>query len=158
MKFLHLQREREVCQGLVGGARGATHTPVEEPCQEQPAKEAMGDQNGILAAEPLLHVSVEGLQECRDSVVHIGTTARGDEQNRSTASVTGTLQSSPLSSGEAVVEGPNLPAFGHELTNPGGILEVPPLLLSQPGVLTVLQHLQCRQSHQDPPGDVCGQV
>ena len=66
-----------MCQDLESGAGGATHTPVEEPGQEQPAKEAMRDQYGILSTEPLLHISVEGLQECGDSVIHIGTTARG---------------------------------------------------------------------------------
>ena len=49
---------------------------------------------------------------------------------------------SPFPRGEAVVEGANLPPLLHDGGHSGGLLKVPPLLLSDPGILAHTQHLR----------------
>ena len=56
---------------------GSTHRPVIVSGEKESAEEAVRDKYGVLATPSLLHITVECLQECGDSVKHISTTEGG---------------------------------------------------------------------------------
>ena len=51
-----------------------TYCPVIVSCEEESAEKAMRDKDGVTPTTSFLHVTVECLKECGDSVKHISST------------------------------------------------------------------------------------
>ena len=60
---------------LLGPQNLHTYCPVIVSGEKESAEETVRDNDGVLTAPPLLYVSMEGLKECRHSIIHICTTS-----------------------------------------------------------------------------------